>query len=397
MLCAIASVNAQAQSRAAQSRAELDALKSRLKEVEAAAGDTEKTRADADRALKQAEQAVSRIVRKLRELRREQDRVTRELASVREQQALTEQRVEAGRAALAHWLRRYYQHGGEPGVGQMLSAREPNQLARDAYYLERVGREKQAIVNDLREAEAQFRDQAAQIESRQGELKALASKQRAQADELKQERDRRARLLADVSAALAAQRAEIGALKQDETRLIALIRKLETAPPPPVVRPRPPRGETAEPSDPGQQTGRAADGSLRGKPFAQLRGALRVPVQGRLTGRFGADRDAGGASWKGIFIRSGAGAEVHAVADGVVVFSDWLRGFGNLVIVDHGDNYLTVYGNNEALFKSTGERVDSGEVIAAVGDSGGNPETGLYFEIRHRGQPVDPLQWIRRD
>ena len=113
--------------------------------------------------------------------------------------------------------------------------------------------------------------------------------------------------------------------------------------------------------------------------------------------RFGEDRASGGGSWKGVFIRSDRGEEARAVADGVVVFADWLRGFGNLVIVDHGDNYLTVYGNNEALFKSTGERVLGGEVIASVGDSGGNPESGLYFEIRHQGRPLDPMQWIRRD
>jgi len=83
------------------------------------------------------------------------------------------------------------------------------------------------------------------------------------------------------------------------------------------------------------------------------------------------------------------------VADGEVVFSDWLRGFGNLIIIDHGQGYLTVYGNNDALFKSNGEQVVAGEVLAAAGDSGGNPEPGLYFEIRHQGRPVDPLDWIR--
>lgn len=391
---AVLAFPAGAQERAAQSRAELDAVKSRLREAQAAAADTEKNRAEADKALKAAEQAVSRIKRKLRQLRRDQAATQKALDGVRAEQARTQAQIDAGREALGQWLRRYYQHGGEPGVGHLLSARDPNQLARDAYYLERIGREKQAIVERLRSAEAEHARQAAQIEVRQAELAKLEDDQKAQAAELTREQARRAEVLAQISSTLKAQRAQIGALKQDETRLLALIRRLETAPPP---RPQRPPAETETPSSPGESSGRAADGSLRGQAFARLQGRLRVPVEGRLIGRFGEDRAASGTTWKGVFIRCRAGEDVRAVADGTVVYADWLRGFGNLVIVDHGDDYLTVYGNNEALFKSTGERVSSGEVIASVGDSGGNPESGLYFEIRHEGRPVDPLRWIRRD
>ncbi|MEK7737457.1 MAG: peptidoglycan DD-metalloendopeptidase family protein, partial [Pseudomonadota bacterium] len=88
------------------------------------------------------------------------------------------------------------------------------------------------------------------------------------------------------------------------------------------------------------------------------------------------------------------GSEVKAVAPGRVVFADWLRGFGNLVIIDHGDAFLSVYGNNQSLFRQLGESVKSGDVIAAVGNSGGNPESGLYFELRQQGQTVDPLKWV---
>ncbi|QID18491.1 peptidoglycan DD-metalloendopeptidase family protein [Nitrogeniibacter mangrovi] len=381
-----------AQDRAARSRADLGEVRSRLQDAQAAAQDTEKTRAEADKALKSAEQAVSRVLRKLRTLRREQQQVRKALDAVQAQQVQTRQRIDEGRAALGEWLRRYYEHGGEAGVGHLLSARDPNQLARDAYYLERIGREKQAIVGRLREAEAAFAAQASTIKERQTKLASLEREQTTQAAELKRERTRRAKILADLSATLAAQRAEIGELKKDETRLIALIKRLETAPAP---RPPVPRERAAEPE--GGSTGHAADASVRGRPFAQLRGALRAPVEGTFVGRFGTDRAAGGATWKGVFIRSRAGEDVRAVADGVVVYSDWLRGFGNLVIVDHGDDYLTVYGNNEALFKSTGERVLAGDIIASVGDSGGNPESGLYFEIRHKGRPVDPMDWINRD
>ena len=132
-----------------------------------------------------------------------------------------------------------------------------------------------------------------------------------------------------------------------------------------------------------------------GGAFAALRGQLRLPVKGTIAGRFGSPRAEGGASWKGVFIRAAEGTGVKAVAAGAVVFSDWLRGFGNLLIIDHGDDFLSVYGNNEALLATVGASVRSGEAVATVGNSGGNPDSGLYFELRHRGQPFDPLKWAR--
>jgi septal ring factor EnvC (AmiA/AmiB activator) len=130
--------------------------------------------------------------------------------------------------------------------------------------------------------------------------------------------------------------------------------------------------------------------------FAALRGKLRLPARGELSNRFGTPREDGGTTWKGLFIRAPQGEEVKAVAPGKVVFSDWMRGFGNLLIVDHGGDYLSIYGNNETLFKQAGENVASGDVLGRVGNSGGNPETGLYFELRHLGKPFDPLSWVKR-
>lgn len=132
-----------------------------------------------------------------------------------------------------------------------------------------------------------------------------------------------------------------------------------------------------------------------GVRFAQLRGQLRLPVRGELVGRFGAPRADGGTTWKGVFIRTGVGADVRAVAEGEVVFSDWLRGYGNLLIIDHGSDYLSIYGNNDALLKEVGDRVAGGDAVASVGSSGVGGDSGLYFEIRHQGQALDPMQWVR--
>ena len=127
--------------------------------------------------------------------------------------------------------------------------------------------------------------------------------------------------------------------------------------------------------------------------FASLRGQLRAPVSGKLAARFGAKR--GEASWKGVFIKAAEGADVRAVAGGRVVFANWMRGFGNLIIVDHGSQYLSIYGNNQALLKHAGDAVKAGDTIASAGSTGGNEESGLYFELRHLGQAFDPASWIK--
>ncbi len=112
-----------------------------------------------------------------------------------------------------------------------------------------------------------------------------------------------------------------------------------------------------------------------------------------MSNRFGSARQEG-STWKGLFIRAVTGGEVKAIAGGRVVFAEWMRGFGNLLIVDHGSGYLSIYGNNDSLLKQVGEPVHGGDSIASVGNSGGNPESGLYFELRHQGQPLDPLKWV---
>ena len=128
--------------------------------------------------------------------------------------------------------------------------------------------------------------------------------------------------------------------------------------------------------------------------FAGLRGQLPAPVAGRLAAKFGSKRG-DGPSWKGVFIRAGEGTDVKAIATGRIVFAEWLRGFGNLIIVDHGGQYMSIYGNNQALLKRAGDSVKGGDTIASAGNSGGNEESGLYFELRHQGRAFDPAGWVK--
>lgn len=131
----------------------------------------------------------------------------------------------------------------------------------------------------------------------------------------------------------------------------------------------------------------------RKKTFSSLRGKLLWPSSGQLTTRFGSQRGTTGKTWSGVVIGAERGQDVKAVARGRVAFSDWLRGYGLLVIIDHGDDYMSLYGHNESVFKDTGEWVEAGDIIASVGDSGGQTQSGLYFEIRKGGKPLNPVRW----
>ncbi len=163
-------------------------------------------------------------------------------------------------------------------------------------------------------------------------------------------------------------------------------------PPRAEARPDPVEPPPARPATPVARNEAVPDASTAGR-FESLRGKLRLPVRGDITGRFGTARGEGGV-WRGVFVRTEEGAQVRAVAPGEVVFANWLRGFGNLIIVDHGDGYLSVYGNNQTLLKQVGDSIKAGDVVAGAGATGGQPESGLYFELRHRGKPMDPLQWV---
>ena len=205
-------------------------------------------------------------------------------------------------------------------------------------------------------------------------------------------------VLDSISSKISEQRKEIGNLQRDEKQLAQLITRLSriiaTRPAPLKESP----AQTALEKRSGKREGtseivnEATPEAVSGS-FAALKGNLRLPVRGVVANRFGTARQEG-STWKGLFIRAQAGSDIKAVAGGRVVFAEWMRGFGNLLIVDHGGSYLSIYGYNDALLKQVGDGVRGGDSIATTGNSGGNPESGLYFEIRHQGLPIDPLKWV---
>ena len=216
-------------------------------------------------------------------------------------------------------------------------------------------------------------------------------------------------MLQKLSVKIQQQRQEITNLKRNERSLTQLVERLNRLMAQQAER-EAARARAAQQAQKKQKTEKSAAGQPRRpvavntdtpvalgspQPFARLKGSLHLPVAGELMNRFGAPREGGGLSWKGLFIRAAQGTAVKAIAAGQVVFAEWLRGFGNLIIVDHGDGYMSLYSNNESLYKQVGERVQPGDTIAAVGNSGGQPDSGLYFELRHQSRPVHPLDWVK--
>jgi len=256
---------------------------------------------------------------------------------------------------------------GTPDVLRVaLSGNDPADLGRALYYLGHISRAAAALLAEQRAGLAELERLGNDAKSRAERLRAIEQASRADRDKVLRERGERRRVLKTLGADIRKNRKEIRVLRADEARLAQLVAAIG-------------HGVSISASE----------------PFSALRGKLRLPVRGELAGRFGAPRGAAGTEAKGVFIRAPGGQPVRAIAGGQVVYADWMRGFGNLLIVDHGESYLSIYANNESLLKELGDAVAPGEPIATTGSSGGNEETGLYFEMRHLGRPFDPLRWVK--
>jgi murein hydrolase activator len=380
-------------------KGELQDLQGRIEALRRDMAAAEETKTYAADQLRETESAISTANRRLHELGAERADTRTQLAELDAQGQRLERQTGAQQHQLARVLNRQFVGGDSDALKLLLSGHDPNQSARDKYFLTQLSRAKADLIQQLRAVAAEKKRLADAARERQAQLAEIERKQQESHAQLLERKKQRQTTLAAIADRLKAQRKEIATLKRDEQRLGKLIEGLARIAAAKRSSPKVARGMDADRAG-GAARGKAPklknhDPGNVGGAFAALRGQLRLPVKGTIAGRFGSPRAEGGASWKGVFIRAAEGTGVKAVAAGAVVFSDWLRGFGNLLIIDHGDDFLSVYGNNEALLATVGASVRSGEAVATVGNSGGNPDSGLYFELRHRGQPFDPLKWAR--
>ena len=381
-----------------EKQGDLKELRGQIESLRKEVAEAEGKRASAADQLKGVEQEISATQRDLHALGSQRGKLQDALKDLAHQAKELEGRLTAQQAQLEKLVYRQYLRGNPDVLQIILNGNDPNQLARDLHYMEAIGKARSQLVHEIESTLQRKQALAATTRERANDLAAVEAKQKEQHGKLVAQREHRRQTLEKISAKIAEQRREIGNLQRDEKRLSQLIERLakiiaaRQAPRKevrPGTEPRPAAGGKAAPEISNDMTPTSSSGSS----FTNLKGSLRLPVRGTVGNRFGAARQEG-STWKGLFIRAGAGSEVRAIAAGRVVFADWMRGFGNLMIVDHGGNYLSIYGNNDALLKQVGDSLRGGEVIASVGNSGGNPESGLYFELRHQGQPIDPLKWV---
>jgi murein hydrolase activator len=419
-------------------------LQQKLQDLKRDIDRTESAKGRAADALAHSEAAISDANRALHDLAEEQTATEAKLDQLSRQQGELAKTIEKQQSQLARLLREQYESGNEDRIKLLLSGDNPNRINRELQYMGYVSQAQAKLLDALRANLANVEANKTEIQNAKDELDEIAQEAQQQKAALEKEKAQRATLLAQLSNRLASQRKEAGALQRDEQRLGSLVDRLsklieeqQKAEAAAREKERERRRQEllakaqrdqAKRAESAKASTKEAKGTTQGKTvnpnaidddepppkslarneltpdasiqdasfpaaFDALRGKLRLPVKGDVTAKFGSRRG-DGPPWKGLFIRAAEGAEIKAIAGGRVVFADWLRGFGNLVIVDHGHQYLSIYGNNQTVLKRAGESVKAGDVIASAGNSGGNEQSGLYFEMRHQGRAIDPFEWI---
>jgi septal ring factor EnvC (AmiA/AmiB activator) len=360
---------------------DLAALRARIEALRAGLGEQEADRREARDALRDSERAISHANRALRGLEAEGRAAQAELARLAARSRTLAERLARQQAALGRLLAARHAAGAPDALKIALSGENPSDVARRLYYLAELSRATARLGAALRDGLAETEDVRRAAEARRRRLAAIEDESRRDRARILAERRERRGILARVSGEIRKSRRQISTLQADERRLARLVEEIVQT-----LKVHPGAGFVRVETVPQL-------GALAG-PFSRLRGKLRLPVRGELVGLFGAPREEGPAGKKGVFIRAREGQPVLAVAAGQVVYAEWMRGYGNLLIVDHGEAYLSIYANNESLLKQTGDPVAAGEIVATVGASGGNEQSGLYFELRHLGKAFDPLRWV---
>ncbi len=350
--------------------AQLDKLRKRIGVLKDELEDVRGTRDARQAALERTDKAISGLIAELRITRTRVSDAEQQLAVLEQEQQAERSKLAAMRAQLKQEVRASYMAGRQERVKLLLNQEDPAAVARMLVYQGYFTRARTERIQDFRETLARLGEREQVLLERRASLEALYREQQAQSDSLTGEQARQHQLLVEIEKQLGDKTDELKSLQQDEQRLGKLVEKLRRA------LLDVPLGELD-------------------KPLKSLKGKLSWPVTGRVTRNYGEKLGVGDARSRGLTIATRADTDVHAIAKGRIAFADWLRGFGLLMIIEHGDGYMSLYGRNNSLYKGVGEWVERGEVIAAAGNSGGQRNSALYLELRRNGRPVDPRSWFR--
>jgi murein hydrolase activator len=349
--------------------------------------------------LKSLEKQYGELANALIAIKAEVKQQEQLLQDVRGKVSATQKDIKTQQHGLEGLIKSAYATGDNDGLKVILNQRDPSLSGRMLVYQDYISKARLQKLQSIQEDLKTLRQLEAQKDTETQLLQIALDKKQRETDAMQTLKNQREKLLAEIDNDYSSKKDQLERLIHDEKKLEALVASIQktddNAPsdPPPATETnrsamqQPPRPE----QEPAARQEKFSTESSPSKAFADLQGQLPWPVQGTIIARFGSRRFE--TSWDGAVIGAHEGADIHAVAAGRVVYADWLRGYGLMIIVDHGKGYMSLYAFNQSLHKNVGEQVRAGETLASVGRSGGRSEAALYFGIRKKGRPVDPEQW----
>ncbi|MGE8394008.1 MAG: murein hydrolase activator EnvC family protein [Pseudomonas sp.] len=403
----------------AQTQQQLDATRQDIAELKKMLGKLQEEKSGVQKDLRSTETDIGKLEKQVEALQLELKKTEGELERLdTEKKKLQSARIEQQRL-IAIQARSAYQNGREEYLKLLLNQQNPEKFARTLTYYDYLSQARLTQLRNFNETLRQLANVEKDINLQQAQLLAQQGTLDSQRQELEKVRTERKEVLAKLNNDVKARDQKLQAREQDQADLSKVLKTIEETlarqareaeearqkallAAQEAEKQRQREALAANSSDapkkpkalPGPLV--SSSGETFGGAFSAARGKLPWPVNGRLLARFGETRgDDSRAKWDGVMISASQGSQVRAVHGGRVVFADWLRGAGLLVILDHGNGYLSLYGHNQSLLKSAGDVVKAGEAISTVGNSGGQDSSGLYFAIRQQGRPSDPAQWCR--
>lgn len=349
--------------------AQIEALKERIEGIDDWLADAEKDRSSLEQQLAAAERTISRLTRERRSLRGQVKNQQQRLAELQSEERELAKTLERQRESLKKQIRTAWMEGDAPAVKVLLNEINPDNIARTMTYYEYLSRNTVGRLETFQKSLQELKVTQAAVQSTRAELAKTEEGVIKRQQELKTSRQERQKTLAALDTDIRNRRSEKDELESDRKRLEKLLSEVQQA--------------IASIPSPNES-----------QPFSSLRNKLPWPAQGKVTSRFGDKYADGKLSRNGLLIQTGEEAEVKAIHYGRIVFANWLRGFGLITIIDHGDGYMTLYGHSSSLFTSPGDWVAAGEAIALAGRTGGTESPALYFEVRHNGKPDNPGRWL---
>jgi septal ring factor EnvC (AmiA/AmiB activator) len=384
-----------AEKKAEHPKQELSQLKKQLEALKKELDHAQEEHKDAADALKESEVAISGANKKLHEISKQQIDNKKALAKLEAESKSTNIALNQQQKLLSGQLYQQYVHGQQSYVQMILQSQRPSEVARDLHYYSYVAKARADLISKMQDNLNKITKLNELTASKLQEITDLKQKQIDEKRILELQKKEKSKVVKSLSQQISEQRGQIKKLSRDEKRLSQLVSRLAKIIPKKKKAVKQPSQDTKTTPQPDTliSNEKLPSDNFTGANFSALKGKLRLPVRGEVSNRFGSIRQDSGISWKGLFIKASEGTEVKAVASGRVVFADWLRGFGNLIILDHGDGYMSLYGNNQSILRQEGEMVKGGDTIASVGNTGGNESNGLYYELRKQSRPFDPMAW----